>query len=149
MPETGALRTAELWVPSKPAPQGNHRISASGHIYEANAAQLRAWRDAVTFIARLYWTGPPMTGAVRIAVSFILPRPKSAPERPWPIVRPDADKLLRAVLDALTAAQIWRDDSQVVDVHARKLYANSPGSPTWIDLASPGPGAWIELWELA
>jgi Holliday junction resolvase RusA-like endonuclease len=40
----------------------------------------------------------------------------------YPVVRPDADKLLRAVLDALTG-RVWADDAQVVVATARKRYA--------------------------
>ncbi len=32
----------------------------------------------------------------------------------WPAVRPDADKLLRVVLDGLGEAGVFRDDGQVV-----------------------------------
>lgn len=41
-----------------------------------------------------------------------------------PSVRPDLDKLCRAVLDALTDAGIWHDDSQVCSLSAIKVYAD-------------------------
>jgi crossover junction endodeoxyribonuclease RusA len=43
------------------------------------------------------------------------------------VVRPDLDKLVRAVLDALSEAGVWRDDAQVVSVVARKAYGSAPG----------------------
>jgi Holliday junction resolvase RusA-like endonuclease len=39
---------------------------------------------------------------------------------------PDLDKLIRAILDALTGV-VWRDDGQVVDIVASKVYADTPG----------------------
>jgi Holliday junction resolvase RusA-like endonuclease len=40
----------------------------------------------------------------------------------YPTGRPDADKLVRAIGDALTGV-VWRDDSQVVQLHVAKLWA--------------------------
>lgn len=69
-----------------------------------------------------------VTGGVRCAVTFYLPRPKalSRPIHRSRVVAhttaPDIDKLARAVLDALTAV-VWHDDAQVVDLVAAKRYA--------------------------
>ena len=70
-----------------------------------------------------------------VHASFYLPRPKShftkrgvrlsAPW--WPVTKPDLDKLTRALLDALTDAGIWRDDSQAVELHAEKIYHDQAG----------------------
>lgn len=74
-----------------------------------------------------------LEGPLALAVVFVLMRPKghfgtgrnagvvknSAPERP--IVKPDATKLLRGVEDALTGT-VWRDDAQVVEQAAAKIY---------------------------
>jgi crossover junction endodeoxyribonuclease RusA len=64
---------------------------------------------------------------VAIELHFGLPKPKSAPKRRrvWPDKRPDLDKLIRAVLDALTQV-IFADDSQVVEIRATKDYV-APG----------------------
>lgn len=60
---------------------------------------------------------------VDIHVEFIFTRPKSvkAEKRPNMTVKPDVDKLLRAVMDALTGVA-YKDDSQVVSVTAAKRY---------------------------
>jgi hypothetical protein len=39
------------------------------------------------------------------------------------VKRPDLDKLVRAVFDAIGSAGVWADDSQVVTVHAHKRLA--------------------------
>ena len=44
----------------------------------------------------------------------------SAPTRPTG--KPDRDNLDKAVCDAITAARVWHDDSQVTDGRIRKRY---------------------------
>jgi Holliday junction resolvase RusA-like endonuclease len=41
----------------------------------------------------------------------------------------DIDKLQRSCFDSLTDAAVWRDDSQVVDVAARKRWADEDNPP--------------------
>lgn len=74
----------------------------------------------------------PLEGALHLSATFVLPRPKSAPKRRvWPVVKPDADKLLRALCDALTDAGAWIDDAQVVAMHVEKRYVGQlPSMPT-------------------
>ena len=42
-----------------------------------------------------------------------------------PTTKPDADNVLKAVLDGCNGV-LWRDDVQVVDVRVRKRYAATP-----------------------
>lgn len=59
---------------------------------------------------------------VRVAVTFVLRRPKSAPPgRTRPVCKPDLDKLTRATMDALTGV-LYVDDCQVVDDEHHKIY---------------------------
>lgn len=116
----------DLFVSGRPAPQGNHRTNAAGFIYEQQGEQLKVWRDAVTYLARARWRGAPASGPMKVELSFAMPKPKKI-TRPMPTTRPDLDKLVRAVLDALTHARVWEDDSQVVELSASKLYADEPG----------------------
>lgn len=41
---------------------------------------------------------------------------------------PDADNVAKAILDALTDACVWRDDSQVYSLSVIKAYGDSPGA---------------------
>lgn len=95
-------------------------------VVKANAAQQNTWRGDIREQAVTVWAGkPPLEGAVMASFYFVMPRPKSAPKRSTPPAtkRPDVDKLARAVCDALTSAQIYRDDSQVTVLCARKRIA--------------------------
>jgi Holliday junction resolvase RusA-like endonuclease len=72
--------------------------------------------------AKLPWDGP-----VNVNVATFFERPKSA-LKSWPChpvpktTRPDRDNLEKAILDAGTREQIWRDDSRVWNGPSRKFY---------------------------
>lgn len=64
-------------------------------------------------------------GPVLVALEFHLPRPKSLPKRvTLHTKKPDVDKLARGTVDALNGV-LFHDDSQVVEVRARKVYAET------------------------
>lgn len=115
----------EFRVSGRPAVQGNHAVSRQGRIFEKRSKALEDWREAFAWQARLSIGGGrkgPFVGAMDCELTFFLPRAQSAPvRRTLPIVRPDADKLARAALDAMTGV-IWVDDSQVTDLTIKKRY---------------------------
>lgn len=88
------------------------------------------WRTSVAWHAAQVYRRQPCTGPVRVVLDFVMPRPTSAPKRstPFAVKRPDADKLTRAIFDALSEI-VWKDDSQVVDVHVRKRIAGPEEQP--------------------
>jgi Holliday junction resolvase RusA-like endonuclease len=61
---------------------------------------------------------------VAVTLVFHLYRPKSAKRDAEPTRRPDLDKLARAAIDALNGV-LFKDDSQVIAIGARKRYATS------------------------
>ena len=114
----------ELVVFGDPAPQGSKRV-INGRLIEASSAKLKKWRKAIETACQPYATENIHLGAIRLEVDFFLPRPKSVPfkKRAFPIVPPDLDKLLRGVGDGIgQSGMIWGDDSQVVEIAARKFY---------------------------
>lgn len=134
-------------VEGTPAPQGSKvaGVTKAGKPYlrDKNPAGLKSWRDAVEAAAQAAMAAGvspirtiPAQVAVKLEVEFRVLRPESVSEavRPFPSVRPDADKYLRAVMDALTTARVYVDDGQVVDLHVSKVYG-------------PVAGAAIGVWE--
>lgn len=114
----------DVFVPGVPQPQGNHRVSRAGYTYEANP-KLKPWRDAVALVARRAWLGrPPLDQPVAVDVFFAMPRPKR-PKFDRPATKPDADKLQRAIGDALETAGVVANDSRIVLWRVAKVY---PGS---------------------
>jgi Holliday junction resolvase RusA-like endonuclease len=59
--------------------------------------------------------------AVRLDVVFYFQRPKSGKRGSHVITRPDYDKLLRGLSDALTGI-VYVDDSQIAECEVKKLY---------------------------
>ncbi len=112
-----------------PVPQGSTRawVVNGKPIITSSAKGLGAWRRLIADVAQPHAPPEPWKGPVKIELAFGLPKPKSAPKkkRVWPDKRPDLDKLVRAVLDAITHVLV-ADDSQVVELHASKDYA-APG----------------------
>lgn len=130
-------------VQGLPVPQGSLRVyqtPAGPRLTYGRAERLAIWRQMLTLAARQARDEQDLAvredGQVLLAVSFTLPRPKNhhgvsgAVKDRFidlrPTTTPDVDKLARAVLDALTGV-LYRDDSQVVELHASKSYGSVPG----------------------
>ncbi|MFG1794191.1 RusA family crossover junction endodeoxyribonuclease [Nocardia sp. NPDC049149] len=115
-------RSYRCFVPGIPAPQGSKRHVGKGRMVESSK-ELGPWRAQVALaVHSLGW--PLHEGAVGVDLMFVMPRPKSTPKSKTPPAtrRPDADKLARAILDAVTGV-VFSDDSQVIDLRSRKRLA--------------------------
>lgn len=67
-------------------------------------------------------------GAVRVTVTFWFSKPKSTKKSVvHKITKPDSDKLLRSVLDSMSGV-VFKDDSQVVECHVFKSFADPEGA---------------------
>lgn len=123
----------QFTVPGEPKPQGSKRGFVTRHgkvaLVEQAGRPLKTWRDTVTTVAAnariAQGWDPYAEGPMTVELVFGMKRPLK-PKHPVPAVRPDIDKLTRAVLDALTAAHVWQDDSQVVSLRVEKTYS-TPG----------------------
>jgi Holliday junction resolvase RusA-like endonuclease len=124
-------------VDGEPAPQGSKTRLATGGMREDNPATV-PWRNAIAARARQVMAGrPPLIGPLELDVAFMFARPKShyrtgrhagqlKPNAPiYCDKRPDLDKLLRAIGDAITGI-VAVDDAAIVELRARKAY----GSPS-------------------
>lgn len=146
-----------ITVHGKPAPQGSKRHVGRGVMVESSK-KVAPWREAVKEAAlralEVRSAGccesralHRLDGPVALELTFCFDKPASAPKRrtTWPIKRStfDIDKLQRSTFDALTDAGVFRDDSQVVDVTASKVYTDDLASPLRV------PGALIRVWEVA
>lgn len=115
-----------FFVHGDPAPQGNHRTSATGHTYETSKNH-RPWREAIVYYAREAYHGPPLDGALELTVIFWFQRPKTAKKKgPWKTTAPDSSKLVRALEDALKIAGVIVDDSRICSHIIKKRYLLLP-----------------------
>ena len=128
-------------VIGRPAPQGSKKSIGNNRFVESSKF-LPAWRKAVRVAAEeaviaSMWAR--VSGPVELEVMFYLDRPSSISktQRPYPIVPPDVDKLLRGVQDSLSGV-IYEDDAQIIRCLAWKVYADTRV-----------PGAFIRVNELS
>lgn len=144
----------DIRVYVRPSTQGSKNarvIPAKGDVparaimWEKSGRALIDFREAIRHETIVALPAPwaPVSGPVRAALVFSLPKPASAPKRrrTWPLGARsgDLDKFTRAVLDALTHARVWTDDAVCVELYARKDYPS---------VEMDAPGVWIRLWEV-
>ena len=110
-------------VDGQPVPQGSMKV-INGHVIHSQGSALAAWRSAIALSAKLAGAKPHLE-PVEIDMAFTVARPRTV-TRQEPTVPPDLDKLVRGVLDALTAIA-YRDDAQVTRITASKAYGDTPG----------------------
>lgn len=128
--------TASFFVRGTPAPKGSTRaFVVAGRAVTTNANKNTApWERIVAVEAMSHFRDAPTDVPVEVTLGFRLLRPKGhfgargvKPQAPKaPAKKPDLDKLVRCVLDALTGV-VWVDDSQVVEVVATKKFSLEPG----------------------
>ena len=132
-------RTIEFTVPGKAVPMGSKRgfvIAGRAIVSDVNPKGKKQWANAVASAAaeqmRLL-SDCPSSGSVSVTIAFSFTRPKghygtgkqsekvkaSSPARHTQ--KPDADKLLRCALDAMTKI-VYRDDSQVCFIAVLKQW---------------------------
>jgi Holliday junction resolvase RusA-like endonuclease len=119
-------------------------------------AKGKPWRQEVRAMAleARHATGvaEPLYGPVALDVTFVRCRPpghfgtgrnatRVRPSAPaFPVTRPDTTKLLRCLEDALTGV-LWRDDAQVVDQRAKKVFGVTAMTVVTVTCITPGAGA--------
>jgi crossover junction endodeoxyribonuclease RusA len=104
-----------VFVAGRPIPQGSMRSLGKGRMTHDNP-RLHAWRKAIGWTVRAVVGAAVLDPEARVTVRcHFLCRP----QRPH---APDLDKLVRAVLDALSHVA-YVDDKQVVAIDARRTLA--------------------------
>lgn len=123
-----------FFVPGKAITEGSTRylgVRGGKPIITHDNPELLEWRQKVAQVAVLYarqagWE-LPLDEPVAIRVAFTLAPPK---RQRWdkPAVKPDLDKLQRAIGDALGAkGSVLREDSRICEWCAVKQYGDKPG----------------------
>jgi Holliday junction resolvase RusA-like endonuclease len=122
------------FVPGTPVPQGSVDVYR-GRVVSVKAP-LREWRRTVRTATLARHQGEPLDGPITVTLVFQL----EPPQRPrwWaPAVKPDLDKLIRAVLDSLSTTKdrktkvkipgVITDDARIIHITATKTYHGKPG----------------------
>ena len=112
-----------FFVKGKPVSQGSLTF-IKGRAIHVKGRELALWRGTIAAMARSTNITKIQVG-VDMELLFIFNKPKTV-KRNEPYVRPDLDKLIRAVLDGLTGVA-YEDDQQVVRLTAQKAYGETEG----------------------
>ena len=118
--------STHFFVKGRPIPQGSLKF-INGHAIHVRAQDLALWRADIANTAKSVILEKAQEG-VEVNLTFVLAKPKTV-TRKEPHIRPDIDKLVRAVLDGLTDVA-YKDDEQVVKLSASKEYGETQG--VWI-----------------
>lgn len=118
-------------VYAKPEPQGSSRAFIpkgwKRPIVTSDNKGLKSYRQQVSIVALEAMREAraleqiPSKAPMSLTLRFYFKRPKSKSKKATPTVRPDIDKVCRAVGDALSGI-CYQDDSQITSLHAEKYY---------------------------
>lgn len=142
------VRTVKFAVSGQPLPQGSKVVKRRGRVNvlvdqsdiktktrPSNA--LKKWRARIADQAAAVYKAEPWAGPVVLSAEFVLPLPRSylttrgalrRGKPTTPMLKPDLDKLLRAIKDACTKI-LYHDDAQVIAYRPpmRKRWARPGG----------------------
>jgi len=152
MDRVEVMDVKEVYIYGIPVPQGSSRAFNRGGrvVVTSDNPNLKKWREYCAFVLRKdISAGVTIDGPVCVDLAFYFERPKSHLNGSGSlrkgyssshIVKPDLDKLVRAILDSGTVGLVWRDDAQVVRLTATKNYVQESG-------AEALPGVRVKVWK--
>jgi crossover junction endodeoxyribonuclease RusA len=143
-----------FFVPGIPVAKGSAKafvVKGRAIVTQSNGAKQKPWASAISYTAQQAGVRP-YVGPVLVSMTFVMPRPKNhyrangklkdtAPL--FHVSKPDVDKLVRLVFDALTGIA-WKDDSQAQIKVAEKLYADD----TYTATSYGQPGVKIGIYQI-
>lgn len=128
----------EMFIKGTPKAQPRPKATIRGkHAGVYNPKTADVWKKAIKTQLDEY-AGQNCQGSLSLSLWFFLPRPqghfsvrkgtvsdnvKQNFSKQEHVYKPDLDNLVKAVKDAMTTTGVWNDDSQVVELYARKQYA--------------------------
>lgn len=96
-------------------------------IGKTDKSAVKQWMKAFQVKAKAFAPDQPFEGPLELSIWFGFPCIQSDKGKSAPMVtRPDVDNLAKSVMDALTGARFWHDDSQVVFFKGFKFRTKHP-----------------------
>ncbi len=136
------MRSLHFWVPGKPIPKGSKvpGVTKDGRPYLREQTGSKAWEKVVRDYAWKAFDEPaPLDCPVRVRAIFHLPRPKKSKFGDYPAGNPDADKLFRAIGDAMKGI-VYTDDGRIISEAPGKKWAEDGRVGVWIEVEWAEPG---------
>lgn len=121
------------FVPGEARPQGSAKAfmpkGGKFPVVTSANAKLKPWRAAMTssfHVERHKQSHETIMTPCKVDAVFFMPQNKASvkEKRIWTAVKPDLDKLQRALCDSLKDAGVYADDSQVCMIKCVKRYAS-------------------------
>lgn len=125
-------------LPLAPQERGDPRrgMTWGGRPVARNLPAYQEWLDAAAILVRSLWSEHGSgfcEGAVELDCVFVIAPPKKNRKHLYGLpvaVRPDLDRYVHAMQDAITqAGNVWEDDGRVARVSAYKRYALEDEKP--------------------
>ena len=125
-----------VYIPGAPVGKGRPRVAVQGghaHAYTPQRTKDYEWLVQKCFAAQKCAV-MPRGEALSVTVEAVCPVPESATKkqraemlegRTLPTKKPDADNVLKIILDALNGVA-YEDDRQIVALAIRKTYGEKP-----------------------
>ena len=114
-------------------PVGKKRPSRHGRqVYDPQ----QKLKEGYKWQVRSLYREEPLMGPLVVDVVFMMPIPKSTSKVKQRAMmngtyhhmfRPDVDNLQKFILDVLNEI-VFKDDAQVIEIHAKKIYSSKPGT---------------------
>lgn len=122
-------------VYGEPVAQGRPRATTiNGHVCMYDPKKSRDYKNYIRLAASEHKPEKLLEGPLSMKVKIYRPSLKSFSKKKAemaekgelrPVTKPDTDNYVKAIKDALKSV-IWKDDSQVVELHASKYYSQNP-----------------------
>ena len=122
-------------VYGEPVAQGRPRATTiNGHVRMYDPKKSRDYKNYIRLAASEHKPEKILEGPLSMKVTIYRPSLKSFSKKKAllaesgqirPITKPDVDNYIKGIKDALKSV-IWKDDSQVVELHASKYYSQNP-----------------------
>lgn len=125
----------QFTVYGEPVAQGRPRFSSQGGFTKVyDPAKSKDFKKYVKLVASENRPDHLLEGPIQMDVKIFKPSLKGFSKKKAalaeegvlrPLTKPDVDNYVKGVKDALKSV-IWKDDSQVVDLHISKWYSEIP-----------------------
>ena len=133
----------EFEIPGEPTAKGRPKLSRYGTY---TPIKTKEYEEYIKACFCQYYNGEPLEGSLEVSLTFRRRIQKSGSKtvkaakrtgKLLPVVKPDLDNYIKAVLDALNGLA-YKDDAQICFIQAAKVYSDSPGVHVVIKMTEEG-----------
>jgi Holliday junction resolvase RusA-like endonuclease len=137
------MTTIRFEIPGDPVAKGRPRATTiGGKARMYTPAKTERYESRVAVFAQQAMAGrAPLDEALCVRICAIVAVPASWSQKKrtaalagevFPVSRPDADNIAKAVTDGANGI-LWVDDSRIVSLTVSKAYGATPGVTVWVD----------------